>query len=140
MNSTMCTALLTLLSMTLFAGNSVLCRLALLEYKMEPVTYTAVRLISGALMLWLIMAVRHKNVFKSGTWPGALASASGYVIWYMVVVRFTVTVAAVVQLSVPVITAIGGVLFVNEPITLRVALSSAAILGGIFFATAFRRG
>ena len=71
---------------------------------------------------------------------GALASASGYVIWYMVVVRFTVTVAAVVQLSVPVITAIGGVLFVNEPITLRVALSSAAILGGIFFATAFRRG
>ena len=35
---------------------------------------------------------------------------------------------------------IGGVLFVNEPITLRVALSSAAILGGIFFATAFRRG
>ena len=57
-----------------------------------------------------------------------------------VVVRFTVTVAAVVQLSVPVITAIGGVLFVNEPITLRVALSSAAILGGIFFATAFRRG
>ena len=36
--------------------------------------------------------------------------------------------------------AIGGVLFVNEPITLRVALSSAAILGGIFFATAFRRG
>ena len=117
MNSTMCTALLTLLSMTLFAGNSVLCRLALREYKMEPVTYTAVRLISGA-----------------------LASASGYVIWYMVVVRFTVTVAAVVQLSVPVITAIGGVLFVNEPITLRVALSSAAILGGIFFATAFRRG
>ena len=73
MNSTMCTALLTLLSMTLFAGNSVLCRLALLEYKMEPVTYTAVRLISGALMLWLIMAVRHKNVFKSGTWPGALS-------------------------------------------------------------------
>ena len=50
MNSTMCTALLTLLSMTLFAGNSVLCRLALLEYKMEPVTYTAVRLISGALI------------------------------------------------------------------------------------------
>ena len=35
---------------------------------------------------------------------------------------------------------IGGVLFVNEPITLRVALSSAAILGGIFFATAFRKG
>ena len=35
---------------------------------------------------------------------------------------------------------VGGVLFVNEPITLRVALSSAAILGGIFFATAFRRG
>lgn len=58
----------------------------------------------------------------------------------MVVVRFTVTVAAVVQLSVPVITAIGGVLFVNEPITLRVALSSAAILGGISLRRHFERG
>ncbi|WP_300716409.1 EamA family transporter, partial [uncultured Bilophila sp.] len=72
MSSTMCTALLTLLAMTLFAANSVLCRLALLEYRMEPVTYTAVRLISGAIMLWLIMAVRHKNVFKAGNWQGAL--------------------------------------------------------------------
>ena len=72
MSSTMCTALLTLLAMTLFAANSVLCRLALLEYRMEPVTYTAVRLISGAIMLWLIMAVRPKNVIKAGNWQGAL--------------------------------------------------------------------
>ena len=46
----------------------------------------------------------------------------------------------IIKVIIAVATAIGGVLFVNEPITLRVALSSAAILGGIFFATAFRRG
>ena len=73
MNSTMCTALLTLLSMTLFAGNSVLCRLALLEYKMEPVTYTAVRLISGALKQSLIKDVRNKKVFKSWSCQGAMS-------------------------------------------------------------------
>ncbi len=39
--------------------------------------------------------------------------------------------AATVQLSVPVLAALGGVAFLGEPITLRLALASVAILGGI---------
>lgn len=275
----MTTALLTLLAMTLFAANSVLCRLALLESGMDPVSYTSLRLVSGAAMLWLVLALRGNNIFRAGSWrsaialfvymacfswayvelptavgtliiavavqttmvgygvlsgerpgwrqgsgiglalaglvflllpglsappfgsstiifisgaawgfyslygkgagdpiaatagnflravpfvailalclnshisvtmggvwyalaAGALASAGGYIIWYMVVPRFTATQAAVVQLSVPVITAAGGVIFVGEAITLRLALSSAAILGGICFAVSARR-
>ena len=41
------------------------------------------------------------------------------------------TTAATVQLSVPVIAALGGIAFLGEPVTLRLALASAAILGGI---------
>jgi drug/metabolite transporter (DMT)-like permease len=41
------------------------------------------------------------------------------------------TSAATVQLSVPVIAALGGVIFLNEPITLRLVISSVAILGGV---------
>ncbi|MEO9163366.1 MAG: hypothetical protein ABI349_13380, partial [Casimicrobiaceae bacterium] len=43
---------------------------------------------------------------------------------------------ATVQLSVPVIAAVGGIVFLGEPITLRLALTSIAILGGIALVTA----
>ena len=62
---------------------------------------------------------------------GALTSGLGYAIWYAVVPLLRATTAATVQLSVPVIVAIGGVLLLDEPITLRLVLASAAVLGGI---------
>jgi drug/metabolite transporter (DMT)-like permease len=62
---------------------------------------------------------------------GALASGCGYALWYTVLPRLTATGAATVQLSVPVIAAAGGVLFLAEPVTLRLLVASAAILGGI---------
>ena len=66
---------------------------------------------------------------------GGIASALGYVLWYFVLPRLSVPTAAVVQLSVPLITALGGALFMGEPLTLRLGISTAAILGGIFCAT-----
>jgi drug/metabolite transporter (DMT)-like permease len=62
---------------------------------------------------------------------GSLTSALGYVLWYTVVPMITATSAATVQLSVPVIVAIGGVLLLGEPLTVRLVLASAAVLGGI---------
>ena len=62
---------------------------------------------------------------------GALASGIGYTIWYMALPALKATHAATVQLSVPVIAALGGVVFLSESITLRLALASIAILGGI---------
>lgn len=62
---------------------------------------------------------------------GALASGMGYAIWYTALPALKATNAATVQLSVPVIAALGGVVFLGEAITLRLALASAAILGGI---------
>lgn len=65
------------------------------------------------------------------TLSGALASGIGYVIWYAALPAMKATTAATVQLTVPVITALGGVAFLGEPITLRMAVAAVAILGGI---------
>ncbi len=62
---------------------------------------------------------------------GALTSGLGYVIWYMAMPALKATSAAIVQLSVPVIAAVGGVIFLGESITIRLVLASSAILGGI---------
>lgn len=62
---------------------------------------------------------------------GALASGLGYAIWYNVLPALKNTSAASVQLSVPVLAALGGIVFLGEPLTLRLTVTSVAILGGI---------
>lgn len=62
---------------------------------------------------------------------GALASGIGYAIWYTALLGLRATSAATVQLSVPVIAAIGGLIFLSEPFTARLLMTSIAILGGI---------
>jgi len=62
---------------------------------------------------------------------GAVASGVGYTIWYMVLKKLETIHAAVVQLFVPVLAAVGGVLFLNEVLTMRLLLSGAIIFCGI---------
>jgi len=62
---------------------------------------------------------------------GSIASGIGYAIWYMALGRLTSTLAAVVQLLVPVIAALGGVILIAEVLSLRLLVSGALILGGI---------
>lgn len=70
---------------------------------------------------------------------GAVASGMGYALWYAVLPHLTAARAASVQLSVPVITALGAVLVLGEAISLRLALASLAVLGGIALVIAGRR-
>lgn len=62
---------------------------------------------------------------------GALTSGVGYAVWYTALRELRATSAATVQLSVPVIAALGGIVFLGEPITQRLLVASAAILGGV---------
>lgn len=262
---------LTSLAMMAFAGNSILCRLALKDTGIDPASFTAIRLISGALMLWLLVQMKSAAPAGKGNWwsafalfayaagfsfayvslpaasgalvlfgavqatmighgmwkgerlqglqilglllafgglvgllspglsappllaalmmmgagvawgvyslrgkgagdatrvtagnflraipitlvlslltldgasldtvgiwyaiaSGALASAVGYAIWYTALPALKNSSAASVQLSVPVIAALGGIVFLGEALTLRLMLASVAILGGI---------
>lgn len=265
---------LTLLAMLAFAGNSILCRLALRETPIDAATFTSIRLISGAIILGLITQIKGRSLKTEGSWPSALAlfiyaagfslayiklaagtgalllfgavqitmigygfwtgerlskqqiagfsvalvglvgfllpglsapplqsstlmiaagiswgiyslrgktasnpmgmtagnflravpftvglslsmvsetsltlagclyavaagavtSGLGYTIWYTALKDLTATSAATVQLSVPVITATGGILFLGENLTLRLVVASSTILGGIALA------
>lgn len=62
---------------------------------------------------------------------GALTSGLGYAIWYDIVNRVTRTTAASVQLLVPVVAALGGLVLLQEPLTLRLALTSLMVIGGV---------
>lgn len=62
---------------------------------------------------------------------GAITSGIGYVIWYRALPMLKATSAATVQLSVPMIATMGGILFLGELLTLRIVLASLAILLGI---------
>jgi drug/metabolite transporter (DMT)-like permease len=66
-----------------------------------------------------------------GLTSGVLTSGIGYVIWYAALRELKTTSAATVQLSVPVIAAFGGVLFLGESVSLHLVIASFAVLGGV---------
>ena len=65
---------------------------------------------------------------------GALASGVGYTLWYGALPHLTATRAAIVQLSVPLLAAFGGVVILHETLSLRIAASGAMTLGGVLLA------
>ena len=65
---------------------------------------------------------------------GTLTSGLGYVLWYKVLRGLTTTLASIVQLLVPVLAAFGGVVFLAEQVSARLAIASALILGGVAMA------
>ena len=71
MNSSLRLVLLTVLAMLAFAGNSLLCRIALRDTAIDAATFTAVRIASGALMLAVILAGRRIRSATGGSWWAA---------------------------------------------------------------------
>lgn len=65
--------LLASLTMLAFAGNSLLCRLALKEAHIDAVSFTSIRILSGALVLWLLLRLRAGRQPPTGNWFSALA-------------------------------------------------------------------
>jgi drug/metabolite transporter (DMT)-like permease len=70
---------------------------------------------------------------------GIAASGLGYVIWYAALKSLSATRAATVQLAVPPLAAFGGVLLLDEAVTLRLSATAVLILGGIALAVLGRR-
>jgi drug/metabolite transporter (DMT)-like permease len=85
-----------------------------------------------------LVAARFRHVETSGVMlamlSGAVTSGLGYVAWYAALRDLTATRAALVQLLVPVITVIGGLLILREPVSVRLVLSAAIVIGGIALA------
>ncbi len=85
------------------------------------------------LLIWVVGWQAHlstQGVLLAIT-SGAVTSGVGYAIWYAALGGLTATQAAVLQLLVPVISAVGGVIFSGEAISQRLVIASVLVLGGI---------
>lgn len=103
----------------------------------DPLQVTAgnfMRTVPMALLLSVLL-FSQLSLDKTGVFyallSGTLTSGVGYAIWYSALPSLKSTTAATVQLSVPLLAALAGVLLLQEPLTLRLLLASLAILGGI---------
>src|SRR5689334_23599058 len=63
--------LLTLVAMVAFAGNSLLCRAALKGTQIDAASFTAIRIASGALALWMLVRIRGGEAKGGGHWRSA---------------------------------------------------------------------
>ncbi|WP_152205962.1 DMT family transporter [Marinobacter changyiensis] len=103
----------------------------------DPTRVTAgnfVRAVPFALVLSVLMAANVSVDVPGAGYAiasGAIASGMGYAVWYMALPLLKATSAATIQLSVPVLAAVGGVVLLSEPLSWRLVIAAVAILGGI---------
>jgi len=103
----------------------------------NPLGETAGNFAYSLPMMTVILLVSLNNISFSSdgimyaALSGALASGVGYVVWYAALRGLTTTRAATVQLSVPVIAAWSGVVFLAEKMSVRLIVAGIFILGGI---------
>jgi drug/metabolite transporter (DMT)-like permease len=103
----------------------------------DPASATAGNFVRAVPMALVVAAVLHADLRFSARGvliaiaSGAVASGIGYVIWYAALRGLTATRAASVQLTVPVLAAAGGWLFLGEALSVRLFLAAGLILGGV---------
>jgi len=108
----------------------------------SPMTATAGNFVKASPMAALVLLVTWALGEPHASWAGvelgilsgAITSGLGYVIWYLALESLSTSRAAIVQLTVPVIAAAAGVLFLGEQLTARLGFASIAILGGVALA------
>lgn len=103
----------------------------------DPVMATVRNFIATVPAAFALLALPRANASFSGdgfalaVLSGAVTSALGYVLWYRVLARITAITAAVVQLCVPLLAALFGVLLLGETMPPRLLLAGLAVIGGI---------
>lgn len=131
MNASAKTVLLTALALTAFAGNSLLCRLALKDTSIDAASFTAVRLVSGAVALYLIVRLRKSTVKLAGNWPSALALflyAAAFSFAYMSLPAAT---GALILFGAVQATMIGYGLWAGERLSIRQIFGLLLAFGGL---------
>lgn len=106
----------------------------------NPVGNTASNFTFGLLFAIPLVAIPGTTMHISGEGlafaavSGSIASGFGYVLWYRLLPRITATQAGILQLLVPVLAAVAGVVFLGEPMTSRLVLAGLAIISGVALA------
>ena len=131
MNSALRIPLLTTLAMLAFAGNSLLCRLALRDTGIDAASFTAIRLGSGALILAAILMSRGKRPTAGGSWPMA-AMLFAYAVCFSFAYRdLTAATGALLLFGAVQLTMIGYGLWTGERIGGLKLVGLLLALGGL---------
>lgn len=123
--------LLTFLAMIAFAGNSVLCRIALRQTHIDAASFTSIRLISGAAALWLIAGFLRRDHAGNGNWLSAMALfayAAGFSFAYT---SLTTAVGALLLFGAVQATMVGYGLWTGERLARRQVAGLLFALGGL---------
>ncbi len=123
--------LLTALAMLAFAGNSLLCRLALRETAIDAASFTALRLVSGALVLWLLLRLRSPRQALAGNWAGALALFTYAAAFSFAYLQLETGVGALLLFGAVQLSMLAWGLWRGERLGLATALGTALAAGGL---------
>lgn len=120
--------LLTLLALMAFAGNSLLCRAALAHTSVDAGSFTTVRILSGAVVLWFLVAIRKRPQQGDGSWLSALALFAYAAAFSLSYVHVSTAAGALILFGAVQVTMIGYSLWSGE--RLRVAQLAGLLLAG----------
>lgn len=102
-----------------------------------PIYNSAVNFALATPLLGLALILSNNGLQISGyglslaLFSGVVSSGLGYIVWYSVLPHITASTAAVAQLSVPILAFALGVIWLDDPATLRFAVASVIVIGGI---------
>ena len=127
------TVVLTTLALAAFAGNSLLCRAALRDTPIDAASFTAIRIASGAIALWLIVRARASSRARAGNWPSALALFAYAAAFSFAYLSLTAATGALLLFGAVQATMIGAALARGErlflPQWLGILLAAAGLVG-----------
>jgi drug/metabolite transporter (DMT)-like permease len=124
-------ALYTTLAMIAFAGNSLLCRQALSYSRIDAASFTAIRLVSGAVVLALIVSLRGRRAWQAGSWPSAFALFAYAAAFSFAYLSLTAGTGALLLFGAVQVTMIGYGLWTGERMNARQMLGWIAALAGL---------
>jgi len=121
---------LTALAMVAFAGNSLLCRVALKHTAIDPATFTAVRITSGAIVLALLVRLRGGTLAGRGSWRSALTLIAYAIAFSFAYVTLPASTGALLLFGAVQATMIGaGVAMGERPNAVQIAGIALAVIG-----------
>jgi drug/metabolite transporter (DMT)-like permease len=125
------TFVLTLLAMVAFAGNSLLCRLALKSTAIDAASFTSIRIVSGMLALWLIVRLRRGSHAPAGSWRSAFALFAYAACFSFAYIRLSAGVGALLLFGAVQATMIGYGLWSGERLGSRRWVGLLCAFGGL---------